>query len=139
MKNKKLLAVFSIIALALFAICIPTISLFAQDTLGGGSGGGSVDPFAMIFVSVAALAAVVLPVTGWIVTHVTKSGAQVTSWVVALALASLGHFLNLGAFADYNWYWTIGYGIIAALTANGMADTSLIKGILTAIAAKGKF
>jgi len=56
-----------------------------------------------------------------------------------LALASLGHFLNLGAFADYNWYWTIGHGIIAALTANGMADTSLIQGILKAIAAKGKF
>lgn len=135
---KKLKLVFAIVALALFAVCIPTISLFAQDTLGGGSQGGSVDPFAMIFVSVAALAAVVLPVTGWIVTHITKSGAQVTSWAVALALASLGHFLQLGAFAEYNWYWTIGYGIIAALTANGMADTSLIQGILTAIAAKAK-
>jgi hypothetical protein len=137
MKNIK--TVFSIIALALFAVCIPTISLFAQDTLGGGSQGGSVDPFAMIFVSVATLAAVVLPITGWIVTHAIKGSAQVTSWVVALALASLGHFLQLGAFAEYNWYWTIGYGIIAALTANGMADTSLIQGIMKAIAAKGKF
>ena len=42
-------------------------------------------------------------------------------------------------FGDYNWFWTIGYGMIAALTANGMADTSMIQAILKAIAAKGKF
>lgn len=131
---KKLMAIIALIAIAV----LTTATLFAQDTLGGGTSGGSSDPFALIFMSVATLAAVVLPITGWIVTHIVKQGAQVTSWVVALALASLGHYLGLGAFGEYNWYWTIGYGIIAALTANGMADTSLIQGILTAIAAKAK-
>lgn len=131
---KKIIAFMLLFAAVFFTV----VSVFAQDTLGGGTSGGSVDPFALIFTSVATLAAVVLPITGWVTTHIVKGGAQVTSWVVALALASLGHYLNLGAFADYNWYWTIGYGIIAALTANGMADTSLIKGILTAIAAKAK-
>ena len=123
----------------LFAAVFLSVNIaFAQDTLGGGTSGGSVDPFALIFTSVATLAAVVLPITGWVATHIVKGSAQLVSWVIALALAALGHYLNLGAFADYNWYWTIGYGIIAALTANGMADTSLIKGILTAIAAKAK-
>lgn len=130
-------AVLSLAAIAVFAFTIPLIS-FAQDTLGTGGGTVGVDPFALIFTSVATLASVVLPITGWIATHIVKGGAQVTSWVVALALASLGHYLGLGAFGEYNWYWTLGYGIIAALTANGMADTSLIKGILTAIAAKAK-
>ena len=131
---KKLIAFLLLFAVAFLSVNI----LFAQDTIGGGTSGGSVDPFALIFTSVATLAAVVLPITGWVVTHIVKGSAQLVSWVIALALAALGHYLNLGAFADYNWYWTIGYGIIAALTANGMADTSLIKGILTAIAAKAK-
>ena len=131
---KKIIAFMLLFAAVFLSVNI----LFAQDTIGGGTSGGSVDPFALIFTSVATLAAVVLPITGWVVTHIVKGSAQLVSWVIALALAALGHYLNLGAFADYNWYWTIGYGIIAALTANGMADTSLIKGILTAIAAKAK-
>lgn len=124
-----------------FTVCMLTFAIgaFAQaDTTVTGGGSGSVDPFAAIFMSVATLSLVVLPITGWVATHIVKGSSQIVSWVVALGLASLGHFLGLGAFGEYNWYWTIGYGIIAALTANGMADTSLIKGILTAIAAKAK-
>ncbi len=125
----------------LFAILtISVMTTFAQtDTAGTGGGTGSADPLELIFLSVATLAGVVLPITGWIATHVVKGSAQITSWVVAIGLSSLGHVFNLGIFGDYNWFWTIGYGMIAALTANGMADTSIIQAILKAIAAKGKF
>ena len=127
------------LALTIMFVLTSVAMTFAQtDSTGTGGTGGSTDPFSAIFISAGTLSLVVLPITGWLVTHLTKGGAQIVSWVVALALAALGHFLALGAFADYNWFWTIGYGIIAALTANGMADTSLIKGILTAIAAKAK-
>ena len=126
--------------LTLFAMLFAAVTLFAQsDTTGTGGGTGSADPLELIFLSVATLAGVVLPITGWIATHVVKGSAQITSWVVAIGLASLGHVLNLGVFGSYNWFWTIGYGMIAALTANGMADTSMIQAILKAIAAKGKF
>jgi uncharacterized membrane protein len=122
------------------AVLLTTFTVFAQtDTTGTGGGTGSADPLELIFLSVATLAGVVLPITGWIATHVVKGSAQITSWVVAVGLASLGHVFNLGIFGDYNWFWTIGYGMIAALTANGMADTSVIQAILKAIAAKGKF
>jgi hypothetical protein len=132
-KQIKLLLAFTTCML-LFAFA----AIAQTDSTGTGTGGGSTDPFEAIFMSVAALSLVILPITGWVVTHLVKGNSRVVSWVVALLLASLGHFLNLGEFGTYNWYWTIGYGIIAALTANGMADTSLIKGILTAIAAKAK-
>ena len=133
---KKLFALFALLAI----IVLSTATLFAQsDTTGTGGGGGSSDPLELIFLSVATLAGVVLPITGWIATHVVKGSAQITSWVVAIGLASLGHVFNLGIFGSYNWFWTIGYGMIAALTANGMADTSMIQAILKAIAAKGKF
>lgn len=126
--------------LTLFAMLFAAVTLFAQsDTTGTGGGTGSADPLELIFLSVATLAGVVLPITGWIATHVVKGSAQITSWVVAIGLASLGHVFNLGIFGSYNWFWTIGYGMIAALTANGMADTSMIQAILKAIAAKGKF
>ena len=126
--------------LTLFAMLFAAVTLFAQsDTTGTGGGTGSADPLELIFLSVATLAGVVLPITGWIATHVVKGSAQITSWVVAIGLASLGHVFNLGVFGSYNWFWTIGYGMIAALTANGMADTSMIQAILKAIAAKGKF
>lgn len=131
-KQIKLLFAFTTCML-LFAF-----AAIAQTDSTGTGGGGSTDPFSAIFMSVASLSLVVLPITGWISAHVVKGSSQIVSWVVALGLASLGHFLGLGAFGTYNWFWTIGYGIIAALTANGMADTSLIKGILTAIAAKAK-
>ena len=132
---KKLKSLFAILT-----ICVMTTFVYAQsDTTGTGGGGGSSDPLELIFLSVATLAGVVLPITGWIATHVVKGSAQITSWVVAIGLASLGHVFNLGIFGDYNWFWTIGYGMIAALTANGMADTSMIQAILKAIAAKGKF
>jgi uncharacterized membrane protein len=122
------------------AVLLTTFTVFAQtDTTGTGGGTGSADPLELIFLSVATLAGVVLPITGWIATHVVKGSAQITSWVVAVGLASLGHVFNLGIFGSYNWFWTIGYGMIAALTANGMADTSMIQAILKAIAAKGKF
>jgi len=133
---KKLFALFALLAI----IVLSTATLFAQsDTTGTGGGTGSADPLELIFLSVATLAGVVLPITGWIATHVVKGSAQITSWVVAIGLASLGHVFNLGVFGSYNWFWTIGYGMIAALTANGMADTSMIQAILKAIAAKGKF
>ncbi len=133
---KKLFALFALLAI----IVLSTATLFAQsDTTGTGGGGGSADPLELIFLSVATLAAGVLPITGWIATHIVKGSAQITSWVVAIGLASLGHVFNLGVFGSYNWFWTIGYGMIAALTANGMADTSMIQAILKAIAAKGKF
>jgi uncharacterized membrane protein len=122
------------------AVLLTTFTVFAQtDTTGTGGGTGSADPLELIFLSVATLAGVVLPITGWIATHIVKGSAQITSWVVAIGLASLGHVFNLGVFGSYNWFWTIGYGMIAALTANGMADTSMIQAILKAIAAKGKF
>lgn len=126
------------ITLSLTVILFTFVAAFAQDTLGGGTSGGSSDPLALIFASVATLAAVVLPITGWIATHIVKGSAQIISWIVALALASVGHYMNLGVFGEYSWFWTLGYGFIAALTANGMADTSMVKAILTAIAAKAK-
>lgn len=124
---------------AILTICVMTSFAYAQSDTTGTGGGGSSDPLELIFLSVATLAGVVLPITGWIATHIVKGSAQITSWVVAIGLASLGHVFNLGIFGDYNWFWTIGYGMIAALTANGMADTSMIQAILKAIAAKGKF
>lgn len=95
------------------------------------------DPLYAIYFSVTALAAVVLPVTGWLKTHVLGTApTQLLSWIVALALAFAGYALQLGIFAGAGPIWTAIYGLAAGLTANGIADVAIVQSLLVAIGAR---
>lgn len=132
--KKLFIKTFAVFAF-LMAVC--TVFVFAQaDSTGTGTGGGTTDPLALIFGSVLTLSAVILPVTGYLNTHLVKVNSQYFSWIIGLALASLGHVFNLGVFGTYDWFWTLGYGFITALSANGFADIAFVKSILEAIYAK---
>ena len=88
-----------------------------------------------IFISLALLAAAVVPVTAFINEHLTKtlsSGAkQATSWVVAVGLAFLGYWKGVGIFADTTILWTVITGVAAGFVSNGIFDISFVQDILT--------
>jgi len=95
------------------------------------------DPLYAIYFSVTALAAIVLPITGWVKSHVLKTApTQLLSWIVALALAFAGYALQLGIFAGAGPIWTAIYGLAAGLTANGVADITIVQSLLVAIGAR---
>lgn len=91
----------------------------------------------VLFVSVSAVAMLVLPVTGWIKANVGLSiKTQTFSWIVAQLVTFAGFWLKLGVFADATVVETILYGFAAGLTANGLATTELVDAILKAIKAR---
>jgi hypothetical protein len=97
------------------------------------------DPLVGTFGSVAGLAAAVLPVTGWLKTHVLKTAnTQALSWAVAAALAGLGYALDLGVFATAGPAWTAIFAVAAGLVANGLANVNVVKVALVLLRAKVK-
>ena len=94
-----------------------------------------------LYTSVTLLATAVLPLTGWLKTHITLFkgvNTQNLSWFVAVALAFAGYALKLGIFVDTNVLMTAVYGLAAGFTANGLATTQLVDAILVAIKARLK-
>jgi len=95
------------------------------------------DPLYAIYYSLTAVAAVVLPLTGWLKSHVVKSApTQLLSWVVALAVAFSGYALQVGIFAGVGPVWTALYGLAAGLIANGVADVTIVQSVLGALGAR---
>lgn len=120
-----------VLAAALTFVVAP-LAAFAQA-----DPGVPVDLGATVFGTFGLLALAVLPLTGWLVTALKLKGAtQLLSWAVAVALAYAGYGLKLGLFADAGPLTTAIYGLAAGLVANGLADTSLVQGILQAIGAR---
>lgn len=85
------------------------------------------------FASLAAFAAIVIPVTGIILRlfKVEKKWIkQNTSWLVALALGFIAWWFQWGIFAAIQWYECFIYCIAGALIANGIFNIVFIKTIL---------
>lgn len=127
MKNLKFLFVL------MFAVLATSFVALAQGT----------DPmtgtemFGAFFTSLAVMAAIVAPVTGWVSTHVTGGkGIQVLSWVIAIALAYLAWFMKWGMFGELSPVWAGLYGLGAGFISNGIADIKWVQALLEAIAAR---
>ena len=117
---------------AALALVLAPLATYAQT-----DPGVPVDLGATVFGTFGLLAVAVLPLTGWLVTALKLNDrTQLLSWLVAVALAYAGYGLKLGLFADAGPITTALYGLAAGLVANGLADTSLVQGILQAIGAR---
>lgn len=91
------------------------------------------------FVDLAGAAALVVLISGWINTNLIKLvgwQAQVLSWAVAIGVAFLGSWKNIGIFAETDVLWTILNGIGAGLIANGVYDVKIVQTILEFVKAK---
>ncbi|NMB83100.1 MAG: hypothetical protein GYA14_14910 [Ignavibacteria bacterium] len=127
-----------IVFITLFAMPIP---VFAQDV------GEEITQinFKESFETLPALAALVLILTGWVssliiklkwdvkLESLTKGWKQYLSWLLGIALAAAGYFLQWGLFIGVAWYYIFIYGIISGLIANGLFKWELLKTILEAL------
>lgn len=87
------------------------------------------------FISLAALSGAVLPVTEFIKRLFKASGGWVKflSWIVAVALAFVGWWLNMGMLEGLSVLWVVIYGFAAGLVANSVFDIGIIQTILSAL------
>ena len=92
------------------------------------------------FVSLAALAAAVVPVTGVIKRLLKSSGdwTKYISWGVAVGLAFAGWYLGLGMLAGLEIIYVVAYGVAAGLVANSVFDIKVVKAILNALVKRKK-
>lgn len=117
-------------------LLIPTIVVVAAGVVGEQVFG--VENIESYFVSLAALAAAVIPVTQF-VKKLFKSEGGVTkflSWIVAIGLAFVGWWLDLGILTDLKVLWVVIYGIAAGLISNSIIDLEFVQGILSALKRK---
>lgn len=119
----------------LLSVCLVSAPvLFAQEIVDGVT---QTDPPAIedVFQTFASLVAIIPFLTEFFKKVLGKTEAspslavQIFSWVVGLFLAIMGKLLGLGFLAELSWIWVIAYGMGAALAANGVADTKIIKRI----------
>lgn len=116
-----------------------TLATAADSTAAVLAQAGSLEPLTTAYVSLAALAAAVLPVTGWLKTHVLKTvNPQYLSWVVSAALAAAGYALKLGIFAAATPTATALYAVAAGLISNGVANLAVVKVALALLGARVK-
>lgn len=56
---------------------------------------------------------------------------QILSWGVGIVISFIAWWLNMGIFAGLLWWQTLAVGIGVSLASNGIADTGLIRTILS--------
>lgn len=91
------------------------------------------------FGSLVATASAVTLVTGWINTHLVQLAgwkAQLLSWAVAIILALVGAWQDLGIFAEADLLSTILNGLGVGLVANGIFSAEFVQQALTFVKAK---
>lgn len=101
--------------------------------------GGGIDSGLLSFLgTLAGVAAMVLPITGWIKTllKLEDSAARWLSWLIAVLLGGFGHFSNVGIFEDVGLLVSLLTGLAAGLIANGVFTIEIVKTILEWIKAQ---
>lgn len=112
--------------LTLVLMLVLPVFLFAQD---GSTLSGDIQSY---FVSIAALASLVVIISSWINNLLNLKGfyKQLSSWIIALILSFIGWALQIGMFVGLQWYIVILYGFGVGLVANGIFDISIIQLVL---------
>jgi len=82
----------------------------------------SAEMFVSFGVIVVAVYAITELVKGFI-----PGAAQVLSWVIGIAFAMLGWFLELGIFVEMPWWFSGITGFLIALVVNGIYDSGWIE------------
>ncbi len=117
-------------------LIVPVSVIFAASVVGEEDLG--IDSIEAYFASLAALSAIVLPVTQFFKNILKSSGnwTKYLSWVVSIGLAFVGWWLNLGMFEGIKIVWVVVYGIAAGLVSNSVFDIGILQAILSVVKSK---
>lgn len=124
---KQLKSFSFLLAVIMFLTILVTPLLAGQE-----AAAGQVDDIGDYFATVPGLAALVLLLTQFFRKNFNLEGiyAQLSSWLVALALSTAGYLLKIGIFIDVQWYWIFIYAAASGLIANGLFEWKHVKSIL---------
>lgn len=91
----------------------------------------SLQGFEEYFASLAALAGLVVVITGYAIQLFkqppTKLIKQLISWGVSLLISLVGWLFQWGIFTGAEWYSIFAYGLAAGLVANGIFDVKMVQ------------
>jgi hypothetical protein len=93
------------------------------------------------FGSLAAVAGVVMTLSGWAKTYVIKVDgfkAQLLTWLISIGVAFLGQWQNLGIFANADILTTVLSGVGVGLVANGLYSIEGVQNLLSLLKARKK-
>ena len=85
---------------------------------------------AELFLSIGAVFAAVYLITNLVKQYI-PGAAQILSWVVGVAFAMLGWWMQLGIFLDMTWWFAAITGFLVSLSANGIFDNGWIETLWT--------
>ena len=122
---KKLFALL----LAVFALCMFAIPLFAQGT---DPGTGTGDLISQYFYTITGLSGITVIVAAALINATGANGwlKQLISWIVAMGMAWIGYLFNVGMFENITIGWTIVLGLASGITSNGIYDITFVQYIL---------
>ena len=101
----------------------------------------STTDYTSVFVSLATLVAVIPVILEALKGFYPKMPvllSVILSWVIGVAIALFGWWMELGFLAGEEWYIALLYGLGSGLAANGLAATGLVQWIITLFASKIK-
>lgn len=130
--------VFLMLCFIIGFLVIPVTVIFAASQVGEKVFG--VDGIEGYFISLAALAAAVVPATEFIKRILKSSGnwTKYLSWIVSIGLAFAGWYFEFGVLADLDIIWVVVYGVAAGMVSNAVFDLEMMQGILRAMKGKTK-
>lgn len=123
------------ISFFLFMMAFAIFPVYAQDV------GSPVNiDLAGGFVTIAAVAALTLTITGYIKVwfKAQDNWARWVSWAVSILLSFIVWYFNLGIFEPLTWTATIIYGFGIGLIANGIFTSETVQALLAMIGAQVK-
>lgn len=99
------------------------------------------NPLEGVFLSLAALIAVIPIIVQWLKKLLPNSPplvTQIISWLTGIILAIIGWYFNLGFLSGVTWQLALLYGVGASLVANGVFDTGIVTWIFNLFSIKKK-
>lgn len=90
--------------------------------------------FGSVFGSFTALVAaipVIVEIVKKFLPDLKSWATQLLSWIIGIGVTMFAWWMNLGFLSGLPWYLALAYGFGASLSANGIADTGLVKWLIS--------
>lgn len=138
MKKMKNLICFLVIAFVAF-IASPMLAM-AETVASASIEAPAAFDLQIYFASLVSVVTLVMLLTKFLKPMIGTSGfwTKALSWIISIAVACIGYFLQLGIFTGMEWYWMLIYGFSSGLIANSIVDLKVIQGIIALFTSKNQ-
>ena len=130
---------FLVLVIALLAlVCVPAIAQEVINPENPPEVGWGFDTFTALTALTALAISFVVEICKRGFPNLPSFIKQIVSWLIGIAVALVGWWLELGFLSGLNWYIVLAYGFGAGLIANGVFDTGIVTWIFGLLGMKEK-